>query len=283
MTETASILGYEISAEQLARARAYGIDEETLVELLGYGCTLPPTKDEIPFTDGMPVESERQALQMDLLFEPLRRYFAGQDVYVGKNQTVWYSEQQVRNRDFLGPDLYVVLGVAPHEREGWVIWHEGKAPDVAVEILSPSTAARHRGVKKRIYQENIRLGNYFWFDPATHELAGFRLTDSGYIAIEPDAAGRLPCPMLDLTLVLWDGVYMQRPGPWLRWATRTGDLLPTEAEAEQQRAEAAERAAEVERQRAEAAEREAQEARQRQAELEAELARYRQRLGDGGM
>src|ERR671938_120431 len=99
MTESSPIRGREISAEQLARARAYGIDAETLVELLGYGCTLPPTEDEIPFTDGMPMESERQALQMDLLFEPLRRHFAGRDVYVGKNQTVWYSDAQERNRD----------------------------------------------------------------------------------------------------------------------------------------------------------------------------------------
>lgn len=287
MTEGTTTTRGEISEEQMRRARAYGIDDERLAELLADGIELPPTEDEIPWSDGIPMDSERQALQMDLLFEPLRRHFAGRDVYVGKNQTVWYSNAQVLNRDFLGPDVYAVLNVSPHERRGWAIWLEGKAPDVALEILSPTTADRDRGEKKRIYQENMGVREYFWYDPATGELAGFRLYGREYVPIEPDAVGRLPCPILDLTLVRWDGIYMQRGGPWLRWATRDGDVLPTGEEAERQRAEAAEREAETERQRAEAerqraeaAEREAETARQRATELEALLARFRERFGE---
>ena len=297
-----------ISEAQLARARAFGIDEQTLALMLADGIELPPTEDEITWSDGMPMDSERQALQMDLLFEPLRLHVAGGNVYVGKNQTVWYSSVQALNRDFLGPDVYVVLDVSPHERKGWAIWREGKAPDVALEILSPSTADRDRGEKKRIYQENIGVREYFWYDPATGERAGFRLYGREYVPIELDAEGRLPCPVLGLALVQWDGIYMQRSGPWLRWATPTGEILPTEAEAERQRAEAAKREAEAERQRAvaaeqeidverqraeaerhraeaerqraETAEREADHARRQRAEMEAELARYRRRFGE---
>jgi Uma2 family endonuclease len=230
------------------------------------GLERPPGEHELPETDGLPMDSERQALQMDLLFEPLRFYFTGRDVYVGKNQIIYYSVAQVRNRDFLGPDVYVVLDVPDRERRSWVTWEEGKAPDVVIEILSPTTADRDRGEKKRIYQDHIGAREYFWYDPETDELAGFVLHDGAYVPLEPDGAGRMPCPILGLALVHWGGSYMERDGPWLRWATPNGNLLPTGEEAGRHRAE-------QERQRAEQAEQEL-------AAMRALVERYRQRFGE---
>jgi Uma2 family endonuclease len=227
------------------------------------GLERPPRAEELPETDGLPMDSERQALQMDLLFEPLRLHFAGRIVYVGKNQIIYYSMEQVRNRDFLGPDVYVVLDVPDRERRSWVIWEEGKAPDVVIEILSPTTAERDRGEKKRIYQDNIGVREYFWFDPDTGELAGFVLHDRAFVPIEADVARSLPCPSLGLRLVLRDGDYMGRGGPWLRWATGEGTLLPMGEEAERRRAE-------EKRQRAE----------RELAEARALLARYREQFGE---
>jgi Uma2 family endonuclease len=237
------------------------------------GLERPPRGEELPETDGLPMDSERQALQMDLLLEPLRLYFAGRDVYVGKNQIIYYSVEQVRNRDFLGPDVYVVLDVPDRERRSWVIWEEGKAPDVVVEILSPKTAERDRGEKKSIYQDNIGVREYFWFDPEGGELAGFVLHDRAYVPIEREPAGALPCPSLDLALIIWDGDYMGRGGPWLRWATQEGTPLPTGVEAERQRADEEQRRADEERRRAEQAERDLAEAR-------ALLERYREQFGE---
>lgn len=260
-------------------------DEHVIFTRLGL--ERPPTGDELPYSDGMPMDSERQALQMDLLFEPLRLYFAGRNVYVGKNQFIYYSTAQVRNRDFLGPDVYAVLDVPDVERKSWVIWEEGKAPDVIIEILSPTTAARDRGEKKRIYLDNVGASEYFWYDPESGEVAGFLRHDREYLPIEPDESGRLPCPILGLVLMRWDGTYLEREGPWLRWATPAGELLPTQAEAERHRAVQAEQVAEAERQRAvqagQEAEAERHRARQAQRELaEAQelLARYRERFGD---
>ena len=237
------------------------------------GMEMPPTQDELPESDGMPMDSERQALQMDLLFDPLRLHFAGQDVYVGKNQIIYYSVEQARNRDFLGPDVYVVLNVPDRERLSWVIWEEGKAPDVVLEILSPTTAARDRGEKKRIYQDNIGAREYFWYDPVSGELAGFVLHDGRYLPLDPDAAGRMPCPILDLALVIWEGAYQERSGHWLRWATRDGVVLPTREEAERRRAD-------EERARAQEAHQRAEEAQRQLLEAQALLARYRERFGD---
>jgi len=69
----------------------------------------------------------------------------------------------------------MVLGVPPRQRQGWVVWEEGgRYPDVIIELLSPSTAAIDRGVKKDLYEQVFRTPYYF--DPfAPESLAGWRL------------------------------------------------------------------------------------------------------------
>lgn len=269
MTESPAIHRTGISEQQLARARAFGISEERLIELLERGVTLPPTEDELPYSDGKPLESERHALQADLLFETLRIAWADRkDVYVGKNQFLYFSEVQAENEDFLGPDLFVALGVAPRERKVWAVWLEGKGPDVVIELLSYSTAFRDKVVKKEIYRDKVRVPEYFWYHPFTGERAGFSLRDGAYVPIDPDAEGRLTCSQLGLLLVDWDGSFRGVPARWLRWSTMDGTLLLT---GEELAARAAERA-EQERERAAQAER-------RLAEMEAQLTRYRERFG----
>jgi Uma2 family endonuclease len=248
------------------------------------GLTRPPREDELPCSDGMPMDSERQALQMDLLWETLRLFWAERtDVYVGKNQFLYFSADQVRTQDFLGPDVYVVLDVPKRERKCWVIWEEGKGPDVVIEVLSPRTQARDKSEKKRIYQDKVRAPEYFWYDPDTGEWAGFALREGVYEPIEGDAQGRMVSRRLNLALVTWEGTYRDVTATWLRWATLDGTLLPTNeeltdraqaaAEAERARAEAEQARAEAERERAEQAQRELAEAR-------ALLARYRERFGE---
>jgi len=46
-----------------------------------------------------------------------------------------------------------------------VVWEEGKAPDVIIELLSESTATQDKTVKKEIYQNQMRFPEYFWYDP----------------------------------------------------------------------------------------------------------------------
>jgi Uma2 family endonuclease len=227
------------------------------------GIIMPPTQDELPFDDGVPMDSEQQALQMDLLFETLRLHWADrEDVHVGKNQFLYFSTEQLLTEDFLGPDVYVVLDVPRRMRKSWVVWEEGKAPDVVIEVLSPTTSARDKGDKKRIYQDSVRAPEYFWYDPMTGERAGFALVDGLYVPIEPDERDRLISRRLGLALVRWGGAYQGAPWAWLRWATLDGSLLPTSGEQ-----------AEQERQRAERE-------RQRAADLEALVAQYRARLGE---
>lgn len=214
---------------------------------------LLPTQDDLPSDDGIPMETERHKLQMDLLIYPLKPWINRQPDggYVGGNMFVYFSMDQVRNQDFRGPDVFVALEVPRGERKSWVVWEEGKGPDVVIELLSATTAHEDKGRKKRIYQNQIRVAEYFWFDPFDpDDWAGFELQHGIYQPLTLDAQGRLISRRLDLALTRWRGVYADVEATWLRWATVEGALLPTpeeglamekrQAEQERQRADAAE-------------------------------------------
>lgn len=206
---------------------------DTLIEPIAtLDVVLPPTQDELPYDDGIPMESERHVLQMHLLMETLRlRWAERQEFYVGGNMFVYFSLEQVRNKDFRGPDVFVVLGVPRRERKSWVVWEEGKGPDVVIELLSDSTAERDKTEKKQIYQNQLRVPEYFWFDPFNSEdWAGFALRDGVYESLELDAQSRFVSQQLGLTLVRWQGSYNEVGAVWLRWATLEGVLLPTPQE-----------------------------------------------------
>ena len=108
-----------------------------------------PTQDDLPSDDGVPMETERHKKQMDLLIYPLAPWL-DQKGYVGGNMFVYYSIKQVRYQDFKGPDVFVVLDVPNRERKSWVVWEEGKTPDIVIELLSESTAEYDRNGKKRV-------------------------------------------------------------------------------------------------------------------------------------
>jgi Uma2 family endonuclease len=275
----------------LVQSEVKPMAEMTPAELEALGIELPPTEDELPCDDGMPMETQRHALQMQLLIDPLRLIWADRmDAYVGGNMFIYFSLEQVRHQDFRGPDFFAVLGVPKRERKSWVVWQEGKGPDVVIELLSESTAAQDKGGKKDIYQDRLRVPEYFLFDPFTAEWAGFVLRNRGYEPLTEDSQGRLISQCLELALLRWDGVYQDVEARWLRWVTLEGTLLPTPqevatetqqqaAEAQQHVAEAQQQAAEAQQQAAEA-HRQAVAAHDQAVALEALLARYRERFGD---
>lgn len=252
------------------------MSETTLTEPAPLDIALPPTQDELPYDDGVPMESERHLLQMQLLIETLQLgWLERQDFYVGGNMFVYYSLEQVRNKDFKGPDVFVVQGIPRRERKSWVIWEEGKGPDVIIELLSGSTAQQDKTEKKLIYQNQIRVPEYFWFDPFNSEdWAGFALRDGVYEPLKLDAQGRFLSQQLGLTLVRWQGSYKQIEAVWLRWATVEGVLLPMsqeQVEQERQRAGQERQRAEQERQRAEQAEARAEQLAARLREMGVDL------------
>ena len=228
--------------------------------------TLPPTQADLPCDDGIPMETQRHKFQIDMLIDTLLPWLAARsDGYVGGNMFVYYSLAQVKNQDFRGPDFFAVLGVPKKERLSWVVWEEGKGPDVVIELLSESTAAQDKNEKKLIYQNQLRVSEYFWFDPFNpSDWAGFSLQYGVYQPKAVNAQDQLVSRSLRLALVRWQGIYKDFEATWLRWATLDGDLLPNaeeialqerqSADQERQRADQERQRADQERQRAEQAE-----------------------------
>ena len=95
-----------------------------------------PAAFDYPDSDGQPIaetDFQRKALWYanDVL---ARRYRDHPDVYVSANLFVYYEEGDPRA--VVAPDVFVVLGVAGHDRRAYKVWEEGKVPDFVLEVTS---------------------------------------------------------------------------------------------------------------------------------------------------
>jgi Uma2 family endonuclease len=180
------------------------------------------------YSDEPPLETDLHRRQIDLLIRLLEYWWRNRnDFYISGNLTVYYSAQQIKQKDFRGPDVFVVLNAEKRDRRSWTIWEEGgNYPNVVIELLSSSTATVDRTTKKALYQNVWRLPEYYWFDPESLEFQGFRLVNGVYAAIVPDTIGHLSSTELGLAL----GIHDQK----LRWFTAEGELIPLPEEAERQ-------------------------------------------------
>jgi Uma2 family endonuclease len=146
------------------------------------------------------------------------------DYFIGANLTIYYSRQQLKTRDFRGPDFFLVKETQKRNRNSWVVWEEnGKYPNLIIELLSDSTARVDRNLKKELYQDNFRTPEYFWFDPKTLEFMGFRLEKNRYQEIQPNSQGWRWSEELEL--------YLGVDADQLRYFTASGQLVPTPQEA----------------------------------------------------
>jgi Uma2 family endonuclease len=192
-------------------------------------------------SDEPPLESDLHRLQITLLIQSIEWLWQNRnDFYASGNLTVYYSSSQPKSEDFRAPDFFVVLETERKPRKSWVVWEEdGKYPNVIVELLSDSTAATDKGLKKQIYQDTFRTPDYFWFDPNNLEFAGFILVGGEYQPLQPNPLNWLWSQQLGLYL----GVYEEK----LRFFTSEGQLVITsveEAEQERQQKELTEEKAE---------------------------------------
>jgi Uma2 family endonuclease len=245
---------------------------------------IPP--EDLIFDDGEPLETYRHRKAMNVLIDSIEQaYQDREDFFVGGNMFIYFSRERVFNKDFRGPDFFVVLDIdGSYKRQGWVVWDEnGRYPDVIVELMSDSTAKIDLTTKKDLYERTFRCSHYFVYHPfdAT-SLQGWALDQNQrYQEIIPDHRGWLWCQRLGLWLGVWTGSIQREDAPWLRFYDRDGNLilLPAElaeierqnAEIERQNAELQRQNAEIERQRAEAESQRA-EAESQRAEAESQRA-----------
>ncbi|MEH2438826.1 Uma2 family endonuclease [Nostoc sp.] len=212
--------------------------------------TLPTMYDlpsEYPEDSGLP--DEFHLFQPQLLREtfcppnyPAEEVFVATDLnlYYDLRHTLWYKR----------PDWFAAVGVSrlyeqQNLRLSYVIWQEGVAPFVVVELLSSGTEKEDLGqtlreinqppTKWEVYERILRIPYYIVFDRYTDKLQVFQLVADSYSELDLSTP-RVWMPGLELGLGLWQGSYQQIERLWLRWYDASGNWLPTPLERESQRA-----------------------------------------------
>jgi Uma2 family endonuclease len=212
--------------------------------------TVPPTTSSAevyyPDSDGQPLgESPLHILNLRYVIEPLEIRF-GSDPYVflATNMFVYYVEGNPRRH--VSPDVFVVRGIpsqAVSHRRRYLLWMEGKAPDLIIELTSESTRDEDVEGKMRLYRDVLRVPEYFLFDPEGEyldpRLPGYRLAEGQYVPVEA-VGDRLPSEVL--------GLHLEGDGDLLRfWDPVAGRRLPIPPEEREQAADALHREQEARR------------------------------------
>jgi Uma2 family endonuclease len=105
------------------------------------------------------------------LLEHLRTVLTGR----AEVETFWSPADVVLGpRTLVQPDLFVVRRVAGQRLERWA---DVGVPQLAIEVLSPTTAPRDRGGKRRIYQ-GAGVGEYWIVDLDARLIERWRPEDS---------------------------------------------------------------------------------------------------------
>jgi Uma2 family endonuclease len=198
---------------------------------------------DYPTSDGKPMaETDHHRTLMEDLIRILKAWYAQhQRVYVSGNLLLFYVRGNKRRH--ISPDVFVVKGVPKGDRLNYILWEEGKAPHLVIELTSSST--RHEDVSRkfRLYQDVLKVKEYFLFDPLGDylqpQLQGYRLRGGSYQAVRP-VAGRLPSRVLELHLEA-DGedlrLYDPQTQRWLPTPEERITLTEQRLRQQQQRAE----------------------------------------------
>jgi Uma2 family endonuclease len=179
-----------------------------------------PTSDGRPFS-----ESDWHREIMTDLLEVLDTYYAADSlVYVSGNLLIYYIPENKRRR--VAPDVFIVKGVPKHERPYFLLWKEKKRPNLVIEVTSSSTRLEDMKRKFLLYQNVLKVQEYFLFDPFEDyldpSLQGYRLRQGKYVPMRP-LGGRLPSSVL--------GLQLERDGLDLRlFDSKAGKWLPTPEE-----------------------------------------------------
>ncbi|MEH1812233.1 MAG: Uma2 family endonuclease [Nostoc sp.] len=209
--------------------------------------TMYDLPSEYPEDSGLP--DEFHLFQPQLLREtfsppnyPAEEVFVASDLnlYYDLRHTLWYKR----------PDWFAAVGVSrlyeqQNLRLSYVIWQEGVAPFVVVELLSPGTEKEDLGqtlreinqppTKWEVYERILRVPYYIVFDRYTDKLQVFQLVADSYSELDLSTP-RVWMPGLELGLGLWQGSYQGIERLWLRWYDASGNWLLTPLERESQRA-----------------------------------------------
>lgn len=143
---------------------------------------------------------------MVTITQRLKRFYAGQKVYVAGNLLIYYEEGNPYKS--VAPETIVVKNCKPGRRDTFLIWKEKRGPNFILETTSKTTRREDKSKKKTTYAQ-INVAEYFLYDPGGDwlkpPLQGFRLVNGEYEPILPDAEGGIVSRELGVRFVLENG------------------------------------------------------------------------------
>ncbi|HAN47133.1 MAG TPA: hypothetical protein DCQ32_11390 [Cyanobacteria bacterium UBA8156] len=277
-----------------------------------------PRAEDLPDSDETPVDNELQTDIPHLLKDVLRRIWAErEDWFMGIDMGLYYHP----DRPAIVPDALLAVGVPRlkhiNGRLSYVLWEEGKFPDLVLEVVSQKYNGEYED-KLEAYQE-FGILYYVIYNPLVERrrhqgrspLTVYRWVEGTYQVIPGNPVW---LPELGLGIGYAEGTVGRWQRPWLYWYNeagerylpdeelrlqlarqtqreiwqrRTAELQAEQAEAQatqeaEQRRRAEAQAAQEAKQRRRAEAQAAQEAEQRRA-AEAALAQLRDRLRSMGI
>ncbi len=213
--------------------------------------TMYDLPSEYPEEPGLP--DEFHDLQPQLLSATFRLSDVARDqIFTGTDLNVYYDLQHPLWHK--RPDWFAAIGVPrfydqKELRLSYVIWDEGIAPAVVVELLSPGAEKEDLGqttasedqlpTKWEVYERILQTPYYIVYDRYTGSLQGYQLLDGHYqpLAIQNK---RISLSQLGISIGLWQGEYEGRIREWLRWLDADNHWIPTPLEVANQQMEQAE-------------------------------------------
>jgi len=223
-------------------------------EEANWGVMPEPDISDVIIEDGKPVDNWISEKQQRLLTSSAYSSFNFDFPFIlTANVGLFYADKQPP----LVPDVMLSLGVAcpddwsQKKNRSYFVWNMGKAPDVAIEIVS-NKVGNELGSKLEDYGK-AGVGYYVVFDPfqslSQDILRVYERRGVSY-HLQSDAF----LEEVNLGLTLWSGDFESSSYDyWLRWCDRSGEIFLTGDEKfqqEHQRAEAEKQRAEAEKQRA---------------------------------
>jgi len=265
---------------------------------------------EFPEEPGLPDEFhdlQPQLLSRTLHLRQYRReyWFSASDlnVYYDVHHPIWHKR----------PDWFLAVGVprlydGQDLRRSYVVWQEGRSPEIIVEFLSPGTEAEDLGrflnteegepensengftsrnappKKLEVYERYLRVPHYLVYSRYTQQLWYFKLIGSSYQeqAIAPTNP-RVWLEELEVGLGIWEGTFEGITSAWLRWCDVEGNWFLTDTEQEQRARLQAQQEAEQAQQAQLQAERQAEQERTNREQAEAQLLQAARNLLATGM
>ncbi len=183
--------------------------------------------------DAMP-EGNLAFLSAIYLLQTLRRWIDPLRDSVHANLPIYYVRGNPKKH--VSPDVFFGAGIPYLEdRVSYRIWESGVPPRVVFEIVSRGSEIKDVVVNRGIY-EQLRIPEYYWFEPRTNRLVALELdTVTGrYRERAPNPSGRHLSTALGVELGVeghWIGIY--RDGAYV---PPTENLLEA-AERDKQQAE----------------------------------------------